>query len=137
MCENDIKNSDVFNMDFLKNLGIDLDNINLILSEAKKIQSEFNIAKSDYDKLLSDVQREKIHSALQCAGAKSITAAESLLDKNNITFDGISVNGLDEEITRLKKENNFLFQSDSMPYVVTSTNKTDDDSYALRQIMGL
>lgn len=137
MCENDIKNSDVFNMDFLKNLGIDLDNINLILSEAKKIQSEFNIAKSDYDKLLSDVQREKIHSALQCAGAKSITAAESLLDKNNINFDGISVNGLDKEIERLKKENNFLFQSDSMPYVVTATNKTDNDSYALRQIMGL
>lgn len=135
MNENDEKT--VFRQEFLEGLGIDLDNVNLILSEARNLQTKFHAAKEDYNKLISDVQREKIHSALQRAGAKSIIAAESLLDKNKLKFDGISIKGLDEEITRLKNENNFLFHSGSMPNVVTATNETDGGNYAVRHIMGL
>lgn len=127
----------VFKQDFLKNLGIDTEHINLILSEAQKLQTEFNKAKADYNKLLSDIQREKIHSALHCAGAKNITAAEALIDKNKLKFNGISIDGLEEEINRIKNENNFLFSSGSMPYVVTAANRTDSSNYAMRHIMGL
>lgn len=130
-------NKTVFKQEFLKDLGIDAEHINLILSEAKKLQTEFNAAKADYNKLLSDIQREKIHSALQSAGAKSIIAAEALIDKNKLKFNGLSIDGLDEEITRVKNENNFLFSSGSMPYVVTTANKTDSSNYTMRRIMGL
>ncbi|MCH5185902.1 MAG: phage scaffolding protein [Oscillospiraceae bacterium] len=128
---------DMLSRDILEGPGTDDEKIGRVISEAEKLRSEFDAVKKDYEELLLSVRNDKIHSALKNAGAKSITAVEALLDREKLSFDGIEVGGLDEEIARIKNENDFLFDSDSMPYVVGETKGTEDSNSAVRRILGL
>ncbi len=137
MKDSDEKSGNVLNEEFLKGIGLDAENIGLILSEAEKIRTEFSSVKSSYEKMLASVRREKIHSALKDSGAKSIAAAEALIDTDKLKFDGISVNGLEDEIARIRSENNFLFSGESVPHIVDVTQGTENSSAVIRKVMGL
>lgn len=122
---------------FLENLGIDTDKIDIIISETEKIKSEFDAVKNDYDNLVSSVRTEKIEQALKNAGAKNIASVQALIDFDSVTFDGLEISGLDEQINSIRENNDFLFSSNSVPHIVDVTKGTDNHDGTIRKVMGL
>lgn len=53
----------------------------------------------------------EISSRLSKAQAKNIKACKSLIDLEQITFDGEKISGLDEQINKIIKDNPYLFEN--------------------------
>ncbi len=123
--------------DFLEELGIESEKIDLILSETEKLSADFNAAKKEYDDLMSSVRSEKIHTAIKNAGGKNIAAVEALLDTGRLEFDGLNVHGIEEELERIRQENDFLFTQTAIPHIVDETNGTYKHYSEVRRIMGI
>ena len=85
--------------------------------DIKKLQSDVDAWKSKYDE---DIEAERIASKVQLAVAKSGTRSEKaligMLDFDQIkTNDNGEIEGLDEQIAAIKKDNDFLFIAEPAP----------------------
>lgn len=81
----------------------------------EEIISEYERDLGELRNRLSELKKERvIEVSLMKNGARNLTAAKALIDKNKLTFDEKGeVFGLDEQIERLKNSENssFLFQN--------------------------
>lgn len=82
--------------------------------DVEKLKKETADLQSKYD---TDVSKLKLDNALELAlitnKAKNAKAVRALLDESLIKLDGDKVLGLDEQLTKLKKEQDFLFDVDT------------------------
>ena len=70
-------------------------------------------AEKKADEKISSMKFEfALSNALTAAKAKNAKAVRALLDTEVLKLDGDAVKGLDEQIEKLKKENDYLFESE-------------------------
>lgn len=96
--------------------GVDIDGLNKQISELQ----------TKYDKDLSETKlQSRLEVALATSKAKNIKAVKSLLDMNSIALKDDELNGFEEQITKLKETDSYLFEGekDSSIIEVNSGNK--------------
>lgn len=88
--------------------------LDVLKSEIAKLQETNSLAKEQYEKDLNTLKiNNAVELALTTAGARNTKSVKALLDLNDATFDGETVNGLAEQIATLKSgENSFLFRTE-------------------------
>lgn len=102
-------------------------------------ESEKN-AKAEIEKLKFDFA---LDGALVSAKARNSKAVKALLDMENLKFADGQITGLKEQIEKVKKENDFLFEKENeppKPSFARGSGFGDDkniDESAVRAIMGL
>ena len=81
-------------------------------------------AKSDADAQISEMKFDYALSvALTGAKARNSKAVKALLDMDGLKLNDGKIIGLDEQLSQIKEENSFLFESDEpAPTIVKGTN---------------
>ena len=81
-------------------------------------------AKADADKQISQMKFDyALSAALTGAKAKNAKAVKALLDMDGLKFNEGKIVGLDEQLTQIKADNDYLFESDEpAPEFVKGTN---------------
>lgn len=105
-----------------------------------QLQQENETAKADHQKQLENLQfGYALDSALSASKAKNIKAVKALLDMDGLKLNDGKVIGLDDQITKIKAENEYLFEGDKkIPQFSASTPGVPDDSMsAIRAAAGL
>lgn len=101
------------------------------LSEFENIDVD-KLKTDEYDRGKKDAQKEfaqfKMESALEKAlsgaGAKNTKILKGLLDMDKISFENDELSGLDEQIEQIRKDNDYLFESQTPPPKFTKETKT-------------
>lgn len=71
------------------------------------------ISKENYENTVSAIKKENaVDLALTRSGAKNIIAAKALMRLDEIGFENGNATGVDEQISKLKRENSFLFEAE-------------------------
>jgi len=122
---------------FLEDLGIGEENISAIIEESDKIKNEYLSVRNEYERLLGNVKNEKIENALKAYGAKNIDIVKSLINYDELSFDGINVEGVENQLEKIRAENDYLFENKDIPHVVSETEGTDNLRDTVRKAMGL
>lgn len=118
--------------------GMDIDGIKKTADDYKsKYEAAEAKAKADLEALQFD---HALTGALSGAKAKNATAVKALIDMNALKLADGKIIGLDEQLTKIKTDNDYLFEStDPKPSFSGKTpggsGGTPDDG--LRAIMGL
>lgn len=105
--------------------------------KAEKAQKE---AKEQVDKMKYS---HALDGALTSAKAKNVKAVKALLETDKIVFDDEGkLTGLEDQLTEIKKDNDYLFESDKKePKIITGGNNenvlTDKTISAARAAAGL
>ena len=81
-------------------------------------------AKSDADAQISEMKFDyALTAALTGAKARNSKAVKALLDMDGLKLNDGKIIGLDEQLSQIKEENSFLFESDEpAPTIVKGTN---------------
>ena len=81
-------------------------------------------AKSDADAQISEMKFDyALTAALTGAKARNSKAVKALLDMDGLKLNDGKIIGLDEQLSQIKEENGFLFESDEpAPTIVKGTN---------------
>ena len=81
-------------------------------------------AKSDADAQISELKFDyALSAALTGARARNSKAVKALLDMDGLKLNDGKIIGLDEQLSQIKEENGFLFESDEpAPTIVKGTN---------------
>ena len=81
-------------------------------------------AKSDADAQISEMKFDyALSAALTGAKARNSKAVKALLDMDGLKLNDGKIIGLDEQLSQIKEENGFLFESDEpAPTIVKGTN---------------
>lgn len=115
--------------------------------EVQKYKDDLERVKTENKAELERMQFGHIlDGALRTAGAKNSKAVMALLDNDGLKLNGESIVGLDEQISKIKEENGYLFEDDKTPQIVrTSTGNSggtgEDDgnktvNSAIRSLLG-
>lgn len=82
-------------------------------AEVERLQGENAAAKAGYEDQIEKMRLDHaIERELGLAKAKNITAARALVDMNAVSLKDGKLSGLDDQIKKIKKENEFLFEAD-------------------------
>ena len=111
------------------------------LSEEAKAELEKALA-NRYEQGKTDQRMEQdkinfdsaVERALLDAGAIDTAISKSVMDFENVLFEGGEILGLGEEIDRVKKEYGFLFRMDCPQFSASSGNDEDIDLTSLNYI---
>jgi hypothetical protein len=80
-------------------------------SEAAYWQQEAQKAKTHAEQQVQSIKFEAaLEQTLKGSGAKNIRAVKALLDLDTLKFDGDKIEGLQEQLQKVKDENPFLFE---------------------------
>ena len=117
---------------------LDVDGIKKAAEDYKtKFEAETKQHKADMEKLQFD---HALAGALSEAKAKNTKAVSALLELEGLKLKDGTIIGLEDQLKKLKSENDYLFDSDEpTPKIVAPTGGGDpmtDDS-AIRAVMGL
>ena len=85
-------------------------------------------------------RRDRAAGALKDAKARNVKAVRALLDEDALRGDDGSVNGLDQQLSKIREENGFLFGEDQdAPYVVrgAGSSAAGAEDEKLRRAFGL
>lgn len=89
--------------------GMDIEGIK---KSADEYKTKFEQAQAESEKKLADIQfNHALDSALTGAKAKNATAVKALIDKEALKYADGKIIGLDEQLTKIKTENDFLFDT--------------------------
>jgi hypothetical protein len=89
--------------------GMDIDGIKKTADEYK---AKFEQTQTEYDKKINDMQfGYALDSVLSGAKAKNATAVKALIDKDALKFVDGKIIGIDEQLAKIKTDNDFLFES--------------------------
>lgn len=82
-------------------------------AEITKLQGENKTAKETYEKKLADMEfGYALDTALAGAKVKNVKAVRALLQHDTLKLDGGKILGLDDQLTKLKESDGYLFESD-------------------------
>lgn len=82
--------------------------------DIEALKSSLQTLQSKYDADIASVKKDSaISIALANAKAKNIKAVKALLDESKISIDGDNVVGLEDQLSKIKKDNDYLFASDT------------------------
>ncbi len=71
------------------------------------------ISEEEYENTVSAIKKENaVDMALTRSGAKNIIAAKALMKLDEIGFENGNATGIDEQISKLRRENSFLFEAE-------------------------
>jgi hypothetical protein len=102
-------------------------------SRIKELQDEAKAKTSEYESRIAELGKAKeneiiaikrdyeIEKALSLAGARNSKATRALLDESKITYKDGTIAGLSEEIERIRKSDDYLFNG-SEPSKATAPN---------------
>lgn len=81
-------------------------------------------AEEDANKQISEMKFDyALTAALTGAKAKNVKAVKALLDMNGLKLNDDKIIGLDEQLSQIKADNDYLFESDTpAPTIVKGTN---------------
>lgn len=81
-------------------------------------------AEADANKQISEMKFDyALTAALTGAKAKNVKAVKALLDKEGLKLNDDKIIGLDEQLSQIKADNDYLFESDTpAPTIVKGTN---------------
>lgn len=93
-----------------------------------ELQASNTKSKEEYETKILNMQKDyALESALNLSGAKNSKALKGMLDLEKCTFKDGKYDGLDEQISQIKKDNDWLFNT-SVKKTVGFEHKKDDDS---------
>lgn len=92
-----------------------------------ELQASNTKSKEEYEAKILNMQKDyALESALNLSGAKNSKALKGMLDLEKCTFKDGKYEGLDEQISQIKKDNDWLFNT-SVKKTVGFEHKKDDD----------
>lgn len=108
------------NAEIQKFKDMDIDGIKQAADDWKEKAEK---AKSDADAQISELKFDyALSAALTGAKARNNKAVKALLDMNGLKLNDGKIIGLDEQLSQIKEENGFLFESDEpAPTIVKGT----------------
>lgn len=87
--------------------------IDEIKKKADEYKEKYETAKEDAEKELDKIKfNYEIDKALSGAKAKNTKAVKALLDMENLKLADEKILGLDEQLEKIKEENDFLFEAE-------------------------
>ena len=109
------------NTEIQKFKDMDIDGIKKAADEWKETAEK---AKADADKQISQMKFDyALTAALTGAKAKNVKAVKALLDMEGLKLNDDKIIGLDEQLSQIKADNDYLFESDTpAPTFVKGTN---------------
>lgn len=109
------------NAEIQKFKDMDIDGIKQAANDWK---TKAEKAKSDADAQISEMKFDyALSAALTGAKARNSKAVKALLDMDGLKLNDGKIIGLDEQLSQIKEENSFLFESDEpVPTIVKGTN---------------
>ncbi len=126
----------------LKALGEKAKGNEELTAQIDELKKQNETAKAEYeDKLKKQAFDHTLERALAGAKVKNVKAVRALLDMEMIKLDGDTLKGLDEQVTKLKETDAYLFESEDdktkPPKIVTPGNpdggdNTGDDPFAAK-----
>ena len=115
-----------------------------IQKAADEYKTKFEQAQTDHAKELSDIKfNHALETSLTGAKAKNLKAVQALINREALALkDDGTLEGLDEQITKIKSENDYLFtDTNPPPKIVTGGNNQpvlgDAITNAARKAAGL
>lgn len=85
-----------------------------LLSKIKELEEANAKTAADYEKKIAEQSFNfALESALRDGKVKNIKAVKALLDLEGIKLDGDKLTGLDEQISKLKESDSYLFEAES------------------------
>ncbi len=118
--------------------GVD---VNELKGEVERLTGELNDEKKNGKEAVEKLKLDyAVDGALSKAKAKNIKAARALLDVGSMKLSAEGgVEGLDEAIEQIKKDNGYLFEGNKPTFEIGggSSGAAGDDDAAIRAVMGL
>ncbi len=112
--------------------------IDSVRKEAKSWEEKAKNAEAESKKRIAELQLDyAVESALSKEKARNHKAVRALLDRDKLELRDGSVNGLAEQLTAIKKENAYLFETAVPQFTSRTTSSEDSDDAAVRAVMGL
>lgn len=126
----------------LEELGEKVKDNEELTAQIEELKQQNEAAKEEYEaKLHQQAFDHKLETALAGAKVKNIKAVKALLDMDTIKLDGDTLKGLDDQLSKLKESDDYLFESETnsqTPQIVTpgnpngGSNTTDNDPFAAK-----
>lgn len=92
-----------------------------------ELQTSNTKSKEEYEAKILNMQKDyALENALNLSGAKNSKALKGMLDLEKCTFKDGKYEGLDEQISQIKKDNDWLFNTSVKKNVGFEHNKDDD-----------
>lgn len=116
---------------------VDADGLQARINE---LQQANETAKAEHEKQLSDLQFGFIlENEISSTKAKNTKAVKALLDMDGLKLNDGKIVGLDDQLQKIKAENEYLFESDKkIPQFSASTPGAETDAMsAIRAAAGL
>ena len=110
--------------------------IDSIKQEVQDWEKKYKEAEESKNIEITELKRQNaIESALSSAKAKNIKAVKALLDVNSVIVKDGQVYGLNEQLETIKKENEYLFESDkAVPTITLPTGGGDPITKTWKQM---
>lgn len=87
-------------------------------AQISKLQEENKKTKEAYDAKIEQMATDNLMNlALTNAGARDVRAVRAMLNLNDVKKDGDTLKGLDEQITKLKESDSWLFNETVKPAI--------------------
>lgn len=78
--------------------------------QIEKLQEDNQKSAEEYESKIQNIRKDNaVTLALTNAGAKNIKAVRGLLDLESIEMDGDKLKGMEEQITKIKESDSYLF----------------------------
>ncbi len=125
------------NREFLEERGIGDEVIGEILAEHQRLVDEL---KAEMESRLSDKEREMedlrtdfaIDRELTGLGARNLKAVKALLDMEALRSGENGLDGLGEQLEKIRRENGYLFADRNTPVVTGPTAPRTNDGFGFR-----
>lgn len=116
----------------VKNQADELKNVNNQFSEQiskfdgvdiENLKTQADQIKSDYETKISAMEfNHAFDSALTGAKAKNLRAVKALMETDSIKFEDGKLVGFDEQLEKVKSENDYLFETEQKQKIETGMN---------------
>lgn len=107
----------------LKNNSIDVDDYNKLKESNEQFESKLEELKNNHSKEIEGIQFNYIlDSEIKSAGAIKPEYVKTALNKDVLEFKDGKIEGLAEELERVKREDSFLFDSGGLGSYTTKSN---------------
>ncbi|WP_138090854.1 phage scaffolding protein [Halalkalibacterium halodurans] len=126
----------------LADLGEKVKDNEELTAEIERLKGENATTKSELEKKLEQQAFDhKLETALAGAKVKNTKAVKALLDMDMIKLDGDTLKGLDDQLSKLKESDDYLFESETdsqTPQIVTpgnpngGSNSSGDDPFVAK-----
>lgn len=126
--------------EFLEELGLDGETAEAVLRESG---SELSRAQEEITRLNGLLQEEKaknaeiqrdsqVYQAVRDSGARNIKAVKALLDLASAADSEDFSLSLEEQLKKLKEENDFLFSGADTPKIIGKSGKAKDSDFKFK-----